>query len=129
MTSIKPPDGRSPAGGIGPATGRNAHPATDAPERAGPSFRETLQGPSEASAKPAAAPTSGAPNADVVGELAHAVRTGALSADQAIERLVERVVGGAARGLSEAQRAELATVLREAVNSDPALRELREALQ
>lgn len=127
MTSIKPPDGRSPAGPIGPTSGRAA---PEGPERTGPSFRETLEGPGPAAgAKTAGAqPTSTVANTDAVGELAQAVRAGTLNADQAIEHLVEQTVAGMARGLSAAQRAELTTLLREAVESDPALRELREAL-
>jgi hypothetical protein len=65
---------------------------------------------------------------DAISELAQAVRAGSVNAEQAIERLVERAVGGMGRALSAAQRAELTAVLREAVQNDPALRELRDSL-
>lgn len=57
------------------------------------------------------------------------MRSGALSAEQAIDRLVERTLAGVGAGLSEAQRAELGAVLRSALESDPALSELRDAVQ
>ncbi|MDD9938267.1 MAG: hypothetical protein OXT09_31945 [Myxococcales bacterium] len=130
MTSIKPPDGKPPAGV--PAAGD----ATDGPtetEGVGPSFQEVLEGgPSGAAAGAegaAAAPeASGAAAADPIAELAEAVRSGALSADQAIDQLVERAAGQMSAQLSEAQRAELVAVLREAVESDPALRALRDSV-
>jgi hypothetical protein len=126
MTSIKPPDGR--ASSVPPAGPGEAGSA----ERAGgPSFREALEraggaGQAEGTA-PAAAGTSAA--ADPVGELARAVRSGALSAEQAIERLVERAVAAVGGKLSAAQRSELSAVLHEALQSDPALRELRDAVK
>jgi hypothetical protein len=127
MTSIKPPDGRSGPGPVGPAAHKRE---ADAPERVGPGFREKLEGASSAgSAKPTSTHGAGAAtSADPVGELAQAVRAGSLSAEQAIERLVERAATAMARNLSEAQRTELTAVLRAALQSDPALRELREAL-
>ena len=123
MTSIKPPDGHSPAGPIGPAAGARE---PEGPERAGPSFRETLAGPSPTATGTAAA--HGAANADPIATLAQAVKAGSVSPDQALDHLVERVVSGLARRLTEAQRTELTTVLREAMRSDPALRQLRDAL-
>jgi hypothetical protein len=123
MTSIKPPDGRSPIGPIGPSSGSRE---PEAAERTGPSFRETLAGPSPTAAGAAAA--QGAANADPIATLAQAVKAGSVSPDQALEHLVERAVSGMARRLTQAQRAELTEVLREAVQSDPALRQLRDAL-
>jgi hypothetical protein len=127
MTSIKPPDGRSAPGPVGPAGGKRE---AEGAERVGPGFREKLENASAAgSAKPTATHGAGpAAGADPVGELAQAVRAGTLSAEQAIERLVERAATTVGRGLSQAQRAELTAVMREAVQSDPALRELRDAL-
>lgn len=129
MTSIKPPDGRpatiSPTG-VGPGEAGGA-------ERAGgPSFREALEragGASPAERSDAVAAQTGAAAADPVAELAHAVRSGALSAEQAIERLVERAVGAVGGQLSPAERSELTAVLREALRSDPALRELQDAVK
>jgi hypothetical protein len=127
MTAIKPPDGRSGPGSVGTAAGKRD---AEAPERAGAGFREKLEG---ASSTGPATPTSAqsaesAGGADPVGELARAVRAGSLSAEQAIEQLLERVATAMARGLSEAQRAELTAVLRAAVESDPALSDRRDAL-
>jgi hypothetical protein len=127
MTSIKPPAGRSGPGSVGSAGGK---PDAEAPERVGTGFREKLEGASSTgSAKPASTHDAGAAgSADPIGELAQAVRAGSLSAEQAIERLVERAATAMAHSLSEAQRAELTAVLRAAVQSDPALHDLRDAL-
>ena len=128
MTSIKPPDGRSPASPLGPTAGREAE---GAEKTTGPGFRELLEGtrPADAAGTAVTSTTgTAATSADPVGALARAVRAGAISPQQAIEQLVERAASGVGRSLSEAQRAELVTVLREAVQTDPALRELREAI-
>lgn len=126
MSTIKPADGRAAADALDsalPAEGEHAE------RSGGPSFRETLAGPSPAQANrepdPAGVAASGASGSSV---LAEAVRAGALTPDQAIEQLVERAAAAVSRSLSEAQRAELRAVLFEAVQSDPALRELREAI-
>ena len=56
--------------------------------------------------------------------------TGAtLQPDQAVQQLVERALGGIAGKLSEAQRLELTAVLRQALENDPALTELRKAVR
>ena len=125
MTSIKPPDGRSPASPLGPGAG------AEGPDKAtGPGFRELLEGARPAgAAQPEAAAGGGAVANDPVGALAQAVRAGALSPQQAIEQLVERAASGVGRDLSDTQRAELTTILREALRNDPALRELREAIE
>lgn len=129
MSSIKPPDGRP--GSVLP-TGQGG-PETEASERAGgASFREALDSARGAEATQAA-PTqasgaAAAGAADAIAELASAVRAGTLSADQAVEALLERTVGAASARLSQAQRVELAAVLRHALDHDPALRELRDAL-
>jgi hypothetical protein len=123
MTSIKPPDGRSPTSPIGPAGGREVEGADKA---GGPAFRELLEGahPSGASGTPAQAVGGG----DPVGALAQAVRSGTITPQQAVEQLVDRAVSSVGRSLSDAQRAELVTVLQQALQNDPALRELREAI-
>lgn len=51
-----------------------------------------------------------------------------MTPDQALDRLVERAVGGVSASLSSAQQAELRTALLEALQIDPALRELRDAI-
>jgi hypothetical protein len=128
MTSIKPPDGRSPAGAAGSATSSTRE--LEGPERAGESYRETLAGTGPAGAARASAAQNavGAASADPVAQLAQAVRAGSVSPQQALDHLVERAVAGMARRLTETQRAELTAVLREAMQSDPALCELREAI-
>jgi hypothetical protein len=123
MSTIKPPDGRPPAGG----SGSDGPQGPGAAEGTGPSFQQVLEGgPTQGAA--AAQQAGAAAGADPVGQLAAAVKRGELTPDQAIEQLVERAAGQMAAQLSEAQRAELVAVLREAVETDPSLRELRDAL-
>jgi hypothetical protein len=124
MTSIKPPDGRPSA--VPPA---GAGEAGSAERAGGPSFREALERAGGAVQAEGTAPAQTSVAADPVGELARAVRSGALSAEQAIERLVERAVAAVGGQLSAAQRSELNAVLHEALQSDPALRELRDAVK
>jgi hypothetical protein len=121
MSSIKPPDGRGSIGSVPVAPEQG----TDAAAPAGADFREALsraeagqgvQGPERAQAAQAA---------DPLGELARLVQSGALTPQQALDRLVERALGQVARGLDDAKRAELAVVLRTALESDPALQALR----
>jgi hypothetical protein len=126
MSSIKPPDGRGKAEGlpVGPEQGASGPAAAD--------FREALAAEG-ARAQGATAPQSAqgaaaAAGSDPIAELAGLVKTGALTADEALEQLVERALGRVGRGLSEGQRGELVTVLRTALESDPTLRALREGL-
>jgi hypothetical protein len=129
MSSIKPPDGRSSPIATGTADGSSE---PGAAERAGgPSFREALDqaGGAERSQGVSAGATAGAATADPISELAQAVRAGALSPEQAIERLVDRAVSAVGSQLSQAERAELGAVLRSALQSDPALSELRDAVK
>ena len=131
MSGIKPPDGRPSS--IAP-TDPGASDAS-APERAGgASFRQALDAARGASgAQPAAAggaaDAAAAASADPIAQLASAVRNGAVSPEQAIETLLDRAVGGVSARLSQAQRVELTAVLRQALDHDPALRELRDALK
>jgi hypothetical protein len=142
MSPIKPPDGKVP-GAASPTSG----PAPTTPnteQRAGVAFDDAL---SAAERARAAAPQSAGPTAvqqsaastqtqgiaraggnDPIAELAHAVRTGALSPEQALERLVDRIADGTGKHLSVAQRAELGVLLRSALQTDPALIALRDAL-
>jgi len=89
-----------------------------APESTGTdatSFRATLD---------AAAGPSGA--AQATNDIASSIRAGSLSAQQAIEALVERALNApAARGLTDAGRADLARHLRNALAEDPTLRAMQ----
>jgi len=126
MSSIKPPGGAPLP--IQPST-TPAGDAGAAEQAAGPSFRQALDsaaGTGQVQQPAAAAP--GSVTADPIAELAQAVRAGALSREQALERLVERAVSGVGAELTQTQRAELSAVLREALQNDPALRELTDAL-
>jgi hypothetical protein len=129
MTSIKPPDGRP--GPISPSsTGGSSD--SGAAERVGSSsFRQALEqaGGAAPTQGAAAANTAGATAADPIAELAQAVRSGALTAEQAIERLLDRALTGVGARLSPAQRDELTAVLRSALEGDPALSELRDAVK
>jgi hypothetical protein len=94
-------------------------------EGSGEAFRELLD--SARAADPASKGTMAADasaGGDAIAALAQALRAGTISSEQAIEQLVQRAVAGMARDLSEAQRVELAGVLREALQNDPALRDL-----
>ena len=90
-----------------------------APESTGTdasSFRATL----DAAAGPSG--TAQAANNDI----ASSIRAGSLSAQQAIEVLVERALNApAARGLTDAGRADLARHLRNALAEDPTLRAMQ----
>jgi hypothetical protein len=139
MSSIKPPDSRVP-GAASPTSG----PVPGAEQRSGVAFDEALAaeraraaapqsaGPAsvqQSSANEAAKAAAQARGADPIAELAQAVRSGAVTAQQALDRLIERVAEGTGRHLSAAQRAELGVVLRSALQTDPALSALREALE
>jgi hypothetical protein len=129
MSSIKPPDGRSTP--IVPDAADGSSDAGAADRVGSPSFRHALEqagGAERPQGVPAAAtPTAAA--ADPIAELAQAVRAGALSPERAIERLLDRAISGVGAQLSPAQRAELGAVLRSALESDPALSELRNAVK
>lgn len=127
MSSIKPPDGRGTGAGlpVAPEQGSGAAAA------AGADFREALARAEGVAAGEGARGAHGARAAvgtDPLAELAGLVRSGALTPEAALDRLVERALGQAARGLSDAQRAELAVVLRTALEADPALQALRDGL-
>jgi hypothetical protein len=129
MSSIKPPDGRGAGAGL-PVSPEQGAGATGP---AGADFREALSraekpAAGEAAAAAGTAPASQAAATDPLAELAGLVRSGALTPDAALDRLVERALGGVARGLDDAQRAELASVLRTALEADPALQALRDGL-
>jgi hypothetical protein len=131
MSAIKPPDGKP---GTGPLTGSGGATGTAggaAAERAGASFRDALEQAGAAgkpAGQPAADSAAGVGRADALAELAQAVRSGALLPEQAVAQLLDRAVAGIGSKLSEAQRLELTAVLREALENDPALAELRKAI-
>ena len=127
MSSIKPPDGRGAGAGlpVSPEQG------TGATGPAGADFRETLSRAEKSTAGEAAEgarASQAAAGSDPLTELASLVRSGALTPQAALDRLVERALGRVAKGLDDAQRAELATVLRTALEADPALQALRDGL-
>ena len=126
MSSIKPPDGRGPAGGapIGP------QPSAEGAAKPGADFRDALaqaEGAAGAQATQANQAASATRGGDALSELARMVRGGALTPEQAVEQLVERAVGKHA--LDAGQRAELVRVLQSALEADFALRALREGLE
>ena len=78
------------------------------------SFRASLDATASAS--------SSAPATDIAASL----RAGSMSAQQAVEALIERALSApAARGLTDAGRADLARHLRNALAEDPTLRALQ----
>ena len=124
MTSIKPPS----SGTTGPhalperadATGGSLQ--TDRAESS--SFQRSLAEANQANqAEQVTASASG--GADAVGQLAKAVESGAISLDQAVEKLVDQTLEKAGRHLTGEQRQELAELLRSAILSDPTLSGLR----
>jgi hypothetical protein len=58
-------------------------------------------------------------------ELARAIQAGALTADQAVDKLVDQTLARVNQQLSAAQLTELSGLLRDALLSDPTLRALR----
>jgi hypothetical protein len=143
MSPIKPPDGKVP-GAASPPSG-SAPTSPNVEQRAGVAFDDALAAAERArtaasqSAGPSAVQQSAASaqaqsiaragGADPIAELAHAVRTGALSPEQALERLVDRIADNTGKHLSVAQRAELGVLLRSALQTDPALIALRDAFE
>ena len=130
MSPIKPPDGRIPGAGA-PAP---ESPAAGVQRTGGGGFEAALERAERTAATnaaQAAAVQQAAPSAaaDPIAELARAVRTGALSKEQALDQLVERAASSVQRALSPAQRAELTALLRASLQTDPALSALRDALE
>jgi hypothetical protein len=117
MSSIKPPDGRTPVSGTPGESPRAEGPTS------GPGFREVAASDAPQGAQQAEA--SG--GADPVAQLAEAVRSGQLSPEQAIDQLVERTAARLGGQLDASRRAELTAVLREAIDTDPVLAELKES--
>jgi hypothetical protein len=114
MTSIKPPlppviSGTEPLAGADAATSV-----------------ERATGPAQAGATAPSSAVGGAGlagQADPIAELAAAIARGELSAAQAMDHLVDRALAGVSVHLDAAQRAELAGVLRAALDGDPAVRD------
>jgi len=125
MTSIKPPS----SGLHVPHTGDDIanELATDtASSRAGDV--STSASASELNSEPSSEPTrSSASTAQSIAELARAIQAGALTPDQAVDRLVDQTLARVNKQLSAAQLTELSGLLRDALLSDPTLSALRRA--
>lgn len=127
-TPIKPP-GSQPTAGVEPG---------DAQERADGrvegrkgEFRDMVGDASEARADAtpdAQRAVADAPDASRVADLHSELTAGRIDANQALERLVERAMAGAA-GLPDAHRASLEAQLRDALAHDPTLAALRKDLE
>jgi hypothetical protein len=114
MTSIKPPL-PPPAPAIEPPSGVE-------------SVESTIGVASSSGAAPAGGVAAvggagAAGQADPIAELAAAIARGELSAAQAMDQLVDRALANVATHLDGTQRAELAGVLRAALDGDPAVRD------
>jgi hypothetical protein len=134
MTAIKPPDGPPLKGPISPASANTTGAAGSAgPERTSATFRDALEQATAAGKAAAHTESAGASQGgaapDAISDLATAVRSGALQPDQAVQQLVDRALSGVGGKLSEAQRLELTAVLRQALENDPALADLRKAVR
>jgi hypothetical protein len=112
MTSIKPP----------------LPPVVSGPDSlAGPSGAESVEKAAGTAGSGAAAPAGSvggvgsAGQADPIAELAAAIARGELSPAQAMDQLVDRALAGVSAHLDSAQRAELAGVLRAALDGDPSV--------
>jgi hypothetical protein len=127
MTSIKPPS----SGTSGPqalperADAAGGSQQTDRAESS--AFQQSLAEANQASQANQAAGVAGSAgaHADPVGALARSVESGAITLDQAVERLVEQTLEKAGRHLSGEQRTELTALLRSALQDDPTLAGLR----
>ncbi len=122
MTSIKPPLPGAPTAPhlSGEVEGSGATSA-GAPLQ---SFNEALGRAESVSGQ---APVVGA-GADPLAAMAQELGQGKLSVEQALDRLVERAASGPSQNLSEAERADLRSLLRDALGADPTLGALREEL-
>ena len=127
-SAIKPP-GTGPTSGAPTDVGsaRDVGSASDvggarSAEGASDAFRAELDkaGATDATRGASTSAASGA-RADALKALADEVRSGRIDASQAIDRLVERAMGGAAASLPPARRAELEAMLRAALEEDPTL--------
>ena len=131
MSSIKPPDGRIPGAGSAPIA-PDQGPSVGGAQRTGGNFEAALEGAERAGGAAQAGAVqqaAGARTPDPIAELARAVRGGAITKEQALDQLVERAADGMHQVLSAPQRAELIAVLRSALQTDPALSALRDALE
>ena len=100
-------------GGAGGLPGAGDVGSTD-----GEAFRASL----EAAGEVAPTSTSASEGLGTVAELAGALKSGAVEASAVVDRLVEKALAApAARGLTEAGRAQLERTLRTALAEDPTL--------
>ncbi len=140
MTAIKPPNFTGPTATDLPSDASRAisgsvpgsSSGVAGPEKAAPSsFTQALGQANAAQGAQGAQGTQGTAatgRADAISTLARELEAGALSPEQAVDRLVERATQSLERSLSPSERADLLSVLRSALASDPALAALRDAL-
>ena len=115
MVDIKPPTG---PGAADPSA------ATEATQQG-----ETVQGPGLNAFVDAAQATQGNQAVqDPFVALAAQVRSGALTSEQAVEKLIESALDGMEGTLSEAQRQDLVDTMRHALQDDPTLLALQAEL-
>ncbi|MDH5673600.1 MAG: hypothetical protein OEZ06_15705 [Myxococcales bacterium] len=129
MSSIKPTDAK-PAGSAATGSGVESGGGADA---AGAAFRKVLEGAEgvaapEVSAGVGVAEAAGGAQGASVESLAEAVRSGAITAEQAIDALVEQSIEGLGGVLGPEERGEIGALLRQALQDDPALAALRDAV-
>jgi hypothetical protein len=114
MTSIKPPQSPS-AAPIEPGA------ASEVASQAADPTRPVAGGEASAAVTPSGASAPG----DPIAALAADVQAGRIGMSDAVERLLERTVAQLGGRLSAEERAGLGVLLREALESDPALSSLR----
>jgi hypothetical protein len=116
MTSIKPPQtGLSGPNPLAENTGTSSTGES--------SFKQALE---QAGHTGQTGPVATAGGADPIANLAQQVQGGRMQMDQAVEMLLQQTLERAGTHLSSAQKAELSTLLREALQSDPTLLALRD---
>lgn len=118
---IKPP------GGAAPPSPDEIDSDVARPEGASSAFRQSLD---RTSAAEQASAVDEAAGVDPIARVAADVRLGRIDVATAIDRLVERVMSGAAaRALSPPRRGELEAHLRRSLAEDPTLRSLTRDLE
>jgi hypothetical protein len=89
----------------------------------------STQAPASTQAPQAASATSEAGPTDALSEIARALAEGSVNSEEAVSQLIDRALESMAGHLDPTARAELALVLREAIDNDPGLRALRDDLE
>ena len=99
-------------------------------ERAGAAGDAAGAGKTTAATPVDAVPAAPGPGGvDAIGQIAESLRAGSLGLDEAMERLLDHAVAGVRGRLTETERADLLSLLRDALAHDPALGALRETLR